>query len=145
MLRNRSPAVMDGGGDVALWRLLDHGRLCDKLVATAVEEQGIWAGLGRRTLTWAVADYDFDGVTFSGLRVWDIDLSGRCQASPTLRMTPQSLLPSTPIDANGPVGRNGIPEAGVAIDGRTLCYATGTAIHRLRLPAHGAIAMPPGG
>ena len=146
LLRHRSLLVVGGGGldvdgdasDDNLTRVLDHGHRCPAIIAAVVEERGIWAGLGSSTLTWVTADYEFDGMTYSGVEIRDIDFSGRCQASPRVRETPSTLVPQTPINANGPLGYNGVPKAGVAIDGRTVYYVTDTAIHRLRLPAHGA-------
>jgi hypothetical protein len=142
-LRNRFVAVIGGnspefeGGeafDANLWRVLDRGRQCPTFVAGVVEEREIWAGLGSKTLTWVTANYEFDGMTFSGLNASHISLLGRCEATPQIRSTPASLLPQTPINANGPLGFNGVPGAGVAIDGPTVYYATDTGIHRLRLP-----------
>ena len=142
MLRNRSVAVIGGGSpefeggeafDENLWRVLDRGRRCPSFVAGVVEERGIWAGLGSETLAWVTADYEFDGMTFSGLNALHINQSGRCEATPEVRSTPTALLPQVPINANGPLGFNGVTRAGVAIDGRTVYYVTDTGIHRLPL------------
>ena len=136
-LRHQSLAVVEGyGGETwgNVWRVLDRGQRCPRLLAGVDDELGIWAGVGSNTLTWLTGHYDFDGMTFSGLDVRHIDLSGRCASTPTVRHTPAALLPQTPINANGP-GGDGTPSAGVAIDGRTVYYATDTGIYRLRLPA----------
>jgi hypothetical protein len=136
MLWKRSLAVIVEFGvfEQTLWRVLDHGRVCPKAITGTVEENGIWAGIGSRTLTWAIAGYEFDGLRFSGLEVRDTDLSGRCQPSPVPRTTARSLLPQTAI-------HGAYRSSGPAIDGRKLYYATDTAIHRLRLPVHG-VAEP---
>jgi hypothetical protein len=137
MLRDRSLAVIDAyGGDASgmMWRVLDRGRRCPLSVAVVEDELGIWAGLDSHGLTWVTAHYEFDGMTFSGLEARHIELSGRCEAGPTVRRTGEGLLPPTPINANGP-GFNAAPNAGVAIDGLTVYYSTDAGIHRVRLPA----------
>jgi Ca2+-binding RTX toxin-like protein len=128
-LRKRSLAVVMelSAREQTVWRVLDRGRRCVRPVAGTVEENGIWAGLGSSSLTWAIAGYEFDGLRFAGLRVWDIELAGRCARAPVPRSTPRSLLPQAPI-------HGAYRSSGPAIDGRTLYYATDTAIHRVRLP-----------
>jgi hypothetical protein len=127
----RGSSLAAEGGDgleaQAVWRVLDRGRLCKRAGAPWLgsidrvgEEYGMWVGLDPRTLIWATAASDFSSAFF-GLTVKYLDLTGRCRRPPLVRAISPSSLPATPIKD-------------VAIDGRTLYYATDTAIHRLRLP-----------
>jgi hypothetical protein len=135
VLRNQSLAVLVSGSrfEQTVWRVLDRGRRCPKPVGGTQDEYGIWAGLGSGTLTWAIADWMGDFGMFALSEVGDVNLSSRCQSAPRTRHTAPSLLPRTTI--HGSYGASG-----PAIDGRRLYYATDTAIHMLRLPAHRAIA-----
>jgi hypothetical protein len=132
VLRNGSLAVIVGGGrfDQTLWRILDHGRRCPKVIGGTDEENGIWEGISAGTLTWAIAGYNFDGLTYDVFEVGDIALSGQCQTAPRKRFTAPSLLPQTPIHGS-------YNFSGPAIDGRKLYYASDTGIHMLRLPRRG--------
>jgi hypothetical protein len=144
LLRSRSLAVigLSSGGtlpyDRSLFRVFDRGRRCPTVVGGTDVENQVWAGIGAGTQTWVTAVAAQDGLLhYSLLGAWDIDLSGQCQASPVVRQTPPSLIPQTTVNALGSVVHGPIPNGGVAIDGRTVYYATDAEIHRLRLPAHG--------
>jgi hypothetical protein len=135
VLRNRSLVgiVIEGRFERTLWRFLDRGRRCPKVIGGTSDENGFWVGIGSGTLTWAIARWTGDFITHDLFEVGDIELSGHCQSAPRKRYTAPSLLPQTPIHGSyGP--------SGPAIDGRKLYYATDTAIHLLRLPARRAVA-----
>jgi hypothetical protein len=129
VLRRRSLAVVVQFGrfEQTVWRILDRGRRCPKAITGTVEENGIWAGIGTGTLTWAIAGWEFDGLRFAGLQVGAIALTGRCERSPTV----SSLSPALPMRT---LIHGAYSSSGPAIDGRTLYYATDTTIHRLQLP-----------
>ena len=130
VFRGRSLAVQGTrplSGNWLVWRVLDHGRACPTPVALAVEEERIWSGLAATGLRWAVGPYDFNGHA-EHVRVFDVDLSGRCQREPRPRLV-GAVQPGALIRA-------------AAFDGRWLYYATDTAVHRQRFARRGSAAPP---
>jgi hypothetical protein len=134
--------VATDSGPVWVHRIVDRGRVCvidGQSPAEAAQSIG-WAGegpgwyargiwLGTAGLEWALANDEgnqFGGRLFADLAVMASPLSGACQ---TLAEQRYLAAPAVRMGA-------------VAIDGRSLYYATETAIYRHRLAARGTTKPP---
>ena len=117
VLRGRSLLVAGGEEQPTLWRVLDRGRACPRVVTSTDEEYGIWGGFGPGGIAWAHGSWTFDGQShFADVRVWGVALAGRCERWSKARSRGQ--LPERTLVRD------------VAIDGRWLYYATDRAVHR---------------
>ena len=134
-----SLAVLVVVGDFySVHRIVDRGRACasDGQSPPEVAEgilagegpgwyaRGIW--LGTAGLEWALANDSIDGRAFRDLAVMASPLSGACETPAEQRYL---AAPAVRMRA-------------VAIDGRSLYYATDAGIYRHRLPAHGTTKPP---
>ena len=134
--------VATDSGPVWVHRIVDRGRVCviDGQSPAEAAQSIAWAGegpgwyargiwLGTAGLEWALANDEgdqFGGRLFADLAVMASPLSGACQ---TLAEQRYLAAPAVRMGA-------------VAIDGRSLYYATATAIYRHRLPARGTTKPP---